>query len=98
VKMATPEAEKALMDRFRSDRPEIVKTAYGLFIRKGIPGSEQVFLDALERYGSYLADVLAFCGNKTLEDAGRAYYRENYFPNKPLERENSPKWGSGRQQ
>jgi HEAT repeat protein len=97
VDIATPEAEKALLDRFGSERPEIVVAAHEFFIRQGIPGSEQIFLDVLEQRGWAIASALAFSGNSLLEDAGRSYYRDHYFPDKPGEGPNAPKWGSDRQ-
>jgi HEAT repeat protein len=91
-----PDAEKALLDRFSNDRLEIVSSACEFFIRKGIPESEQVFINAMKQYGWRCADSLAYSGNPLLETAARDYLREYYFPSVPYEHEDSPKWGSDR--
>ncbi|MBI2350539.1 MAG: hypothetical protein HYV00_03500, partial [Deltaproteobacteria bacterium] len=76
----------------------IVAGAYAFFIRQGVPGSEDILMNALNEHGyEVMAEDFLTCGNSELEEAAHKWALENESEIKPAPgSKNSPLWGSSR--
>lgn len=96
--MHDPDAAEALVGLLNDRRLDLVARAYPFYIRKGIEGSEDVLIEALNQHGAYgMADAFICSGNAKLEAAGRAFHeRKDSTPGKtmPGEEKWRPLWGS----
>lgn len=64
-------AVKPLIDALKQGDLEVAAGAYTFFIRSGVPGSEAVLIETLEKYGTEeMAENFMNCGNSQLQEAG----------------------------
>jgi HEAT repeat protein len=97
AKISNPQAEKILL-RFLKDKDKaVVVGALAFFIEMGIPGTEDLLIEAVNKYEH--ADVAKYflnCGNITLEKAGRKLLKEYGLDIGKSEYRAGPRWGSRR--
>jgi len=74
---------------------QIVCVVYAFFIRRGIPGTEDVLIKSLNDHGDPgMAEDFLNCGNSKLAEAGRLWIKgvDQDFMHLPIRRE-KPVWG-----
>jgi len=90
-----PEAEKALLDALKDKNVEVIAGAYSFFIRKSISGSEDLLIQALNRYGTrilWMAQDFQDCGHPPLVNAVKKWAAENSYRIDPSSGHSGPKW------
>jgi len=69
-------AEVALQKSFKDRNMVVIVAAAHYYVGRGEPGSEDTLIAALNAAGDYgLAELFLVCGNRKLEDAGRAWLK-----------------------
>jgi len=91
-----PRAVSALTARLRSHDLLVVEADASFFIRRAVPGSEEVLIEALNKRGNGgLAETLLNSGNGKLENAAFAWTRAHDLMVLPSSG-GGVRWGSGR--
>ena len=88
-------AEKALLDALKDKNVEVIAGAYSFFIRKSISGSEDLLIQALNRYGTrilWMAQDFQDCGHPPLVNAVKKWAAENNYRIDPSSGHSGPKW------
>lgn len=86
------------VSELKSENLEIVlkkiSSDYSFFIRRGEPGTEDILIEALNKYGTVgMAEAFLNCGNNELYEAARALLEKSGFIIRPLSGEESfPEW------
>lgn len=98
-----PRADAILHKAVEQKDLDIIQSAFRYFIRKGIPDSEPVLIEALENADDWMRAHEMACAfilseNEALKKAGRQYLNERYDPDKPVDTTHRRVvlWGSGR--
>jgi len=93
-------AVEALIAALKDGNTNIIAGAYRFFIRKGIPGTENVLIRVLNSYGDKeMALDFLNCGNSKLEQPARTWARRNDYiitTSSENAKADHPRWGSGR--
>ena len=74
---------------------EVIAGAYSFFIRKSISGSEDLLIQALNRYGTrilWMAQDFQDCGHPPLVNAVKKWAAENSYRIDPSSGHSGPKW------
>lgn len=93
-----PGLTQFLVDALNNRDIETVASAYPFYIRKGIPGSEPVLIEALNAHGSkWMAEKYLNSGNGQLEAAANTWSSNNGFlvtPSYGTSGSSASQWGS----
>jgi HEAT repeat protein len=88
-------AVNVLLTFLKDKRLDIIADAYAFFIRRGIPGTEDILIETLNKFGDPgMAEDFLNCGNSKLEEAAYLWANKNGFTlgHLPSER-GKPIWG-----
>ena len=93
-----PRVIKPLFAAMKHEDLATVSGAYKFFIRKGEPGTEDILIHALNKYGDYTIALAFFeSGNSKLEKAAKKWLKGNLYPTlSPAGGNGELRWGKGR--
>lgn len=89
-----PQAKQFLNEAMTKKNLEIISGAYAYYIRKGVPGTEDVLVEALKEWSYNKKMVLDFacCGNEKLRQAADEIVRQRGY--RIASDWSGPKWGT----
>jgi len=88
-------AANILLTVLKEKRSDIIAVAYAFFIRRGIPGTEDILIETLNRFGDPgMAEDFLNCRNSKLEEAASLWIKrlDKDFRHPPSGKE-KPIWG-----
>jgi len=93
-----PRVVEPLCDALKHKDLAVVAGAHEFFIRRGEPGTENILIRALNKYGNYnTAQAFVNSGNAKLKRAAKKWLKNNLFTNLSLSSGNGePRWGKRR--
>ena len=98
--MKDARAVNIMLNALKDKQLDIIAKAYAFFIRRGIPGTENLLVESLHRYVGIPDEIEDFlnCGNSKLEEAAKLLSEDihlhfHYDSNRPPAKRERPLWG-----